>query len=155
MKLVWDDDRAEGPGGNVYLLDCERVRPEPPAWSVLVVARPRGLGGHRRIRPDEPPWPTKARAKRVAQLDADRIAGELAPAVIRPLRRVNAGAWRSRDGRWTFLRHWSDPHPQRWFAYLGDDDYPANDGSGHVSLRAVAAWAEEGGAELIAEVAGA
>lgn len=67
---------------------------------------------------------------------------------IRPLARTDRakgggeGVWRSRDGRWTFLRHWSDPHPQRWFAYIDGDDQPANDGMGHVSLRAVAAWAE-------------
>jgi hypothetical protein len=55
---------------------------------------------------------------------------------MRPLVRVQSGHWRSRDGRWNFLRHDSDPHPQRWFAYLGSDDYPANEGSGDVSLRA-------------------
>ena len=56
---------------------------------------------------------------------------------LRPLRRVNAGCWRSRDGRWTFMRHHSDPHPQRWFAYEGDDSYPANDGLGHTTLTEV------------------
>lgn len=61
---------------------------------------------------------------------------------IRPLRRVNPGAWRSRDGRWTFLRHMGDPAPQRWYAYLGDDEWPHNEGMGHVSLREVAEWAE-------------
>jgi hypothetical protein len=61
---------------------------------------------------------------------------------IRPLRRVRPGVWRSRDERWTFLRHQSDPHPQRWYAYEGDDDYPANDGSGHTTLRAVVRWVE-------------
>lgn len=40
------------------------------------------------------------------------------------------------------MRHWSDPQPQRWFAYLEDDDYPANEGSGITSLAGVVAWAE-------------
>ena len=62
---------------------------------------------------------------------------------IRPLRRVSWGVWRSRDGRWTFLRHNGDPHPQRWFAYLDDDEDPSNDGEGHVTLRDAARWAEE------------
>jgi hypothetical protein len=61
---------------------------------------------------------------------------------IRPLRRVNAGTWRSRDGRWTFMRHLSDPSPQRWFAYRDDDESPSNDGLGHTTLRAVVAWLE-------------
>jgi hypothetical protein len=78
--------------------------------------------------------------------------------VIRPLHRVGPGHWESRDGRWTFLRHWSDPRPHRWFAYLVDDstsppdlthfergdhaDQPQNDGLGHVTLAEVADWAE-------------
>jgi hypothetical protein len=62
---------------------------------------------------------------------------------ITPLRRVCAGHWQSRDKRWTFLRHWSDPHPQRWYAYLGDDVYPLNDGLGHVKLGQVARFAED------------
>lgn len=62
---------------------------------------------------------------------------------VRPLRRGGEpGVWKSRDGRWTFLRHWGDPQPQRWFAYLDDDEYPANDGQGHIRLSEVADWAE-------------
>ncbi len=58
-----------------------------------------------------------------------------------PLKRVCAGVWKSHDGEWTFCRHQSDPQPQRWFAYQGDDDYPANDGSGHTRLADAATWA--------------
>lgn len=60
---------------------------------------------------------------------------------MRPLRRKGPGHWESRDGRWTFLRHWSDPQPQRWFAYLDDDDFPANEGKGHSTLTEVVEWA--------------
>jgi hypothetical protein len=63
----------------------------------------------------------------------------------RPLRRVSFGVWRSRDGRWTFLRHMGDPAPQRWFAYEGDNDYPSNEGMGHVTLRDAVAWSEDEG----------
>lgn len=64
-------------------------------------------------------------------------------ASLRPLRRCRAaGVWESRDGRWVFRRHWSDPSPQRWYAYLDDDEWPANDGAGHVTLRDVVDWAE-------------
>lgn len=61
--------------------------------------------------------------------------------MILPLRRLSNGVWRSRDGRWTFLRHQSDPRPQRWLAYEGDNDLPANEGMGHVSLHDAAEWA--------------
>lgn len=60
--------------------------------------------------------------------------------VIRPLRRVAEGRWQSRDGRWTFMRHWSDPHPQRWFTYQDADEEPADLGA-HIRLRDAAAWA--------------
>jgi hypothetical protein len=73
---------------------------------------------------------------------------------IRPLAHVGPGAWRSRDARWTFLRHQSDPHPQRWFAYVDDDEEPANEGAGHVTLRAVADWAERQAPEPSATVGG-
>lgn len=71
MRLAWEDDKAEGPGGRVYLLDEERIRGAPAAWSVLVTGE--GRRSHRQIRPEEPPWPTKARAKRAAQLDAEHV----------------------------------------------------------------------------------
>lgn len=61
---------------------------------------------------------------------------------VRPLRRRNEGCWRSRDERLTFLRHWSDPSPQRWFVYLDDDVTPLNEGEGHVRLQDLADWAE-------------
>lgn len=61
---------------------------------------------------------------------------------IRPLRRMNPGAWKSRDGRWAFLRHESDPDPKRWYAFLDDDDWPSNEGCGHVRLQDVADWAQ-------------
>lgn len=48
------------------------------------------------------------------------------------------GAWLYGD--WTILRHRSDPHPQRWFAYEGDNDEAANMGEGHTRLRDVVAW---------------
>lgn len=60
---------------------------------------------------------------------------------MRPLRCDGAGVWRSRDGRWTFLRHFGDPHPQRWFAYLGDDEQPLNPGEGHTRLSDAVDWA--------------
>lgn len=76
MKLVWVEDTAEGPDGRTYMLDVERVRGEPPAWSVLVAGE--GPTPHRRIRVAETNgrWPTKGRARRAAQLDADRIEAE-------------------------------------------------------------------------------
>lgn len=61
---------------------------------------------------------------------------------IRPLVRGTAGVWKSRDGRWTFLRHFGDPHPQRWFAYLDDLEHPTNVGEGHTRLTDVVEWAE-------------
>ena len=61
---------------------------------------------------------------------------------IRPLVRVRAGIWKSRDKRWTFMRHWTDPHPQRWFAYIDGDKEPENTGLGHSTLAEVAQWAE-------------
>lgn len=67
----------------------------------------------------------------------------MSDAKIRPLRRIAWGVWRSRDGKWTFLRHNGDPHPQRWFAYYGDHEEPDNDGEGHVTLRDAADWVEE------------
>lgn len=70
---------------------------------------------------------------------------------IRPLRRVDIGVWRSRDRRWAFHRHESDPHPRRWYAYLDDCDDPQNDGMGHVTLRQVADWAERFGADAAKE----
>jgi hypothetical protein len=70
------------------------------------------------------------------------------PEQIRPLRRVNEGCWRSRDGRWTFMRHWSDPQPGRWFAFFGDRREPANEGEGHTRLQDVADWAEALGEEV-------
>ncbi len=57
------------------------------------------------------------------------------------LKRLGNGEWASLDGTWTFLRHHSDPHPQRWFAFQGDDEYPSNEGSGHTRLADVANWA--------------
>lgn len=59
---------------------------------------------------------------------------------IRPLRRVGDGVWRSRNERWTFLRHNSDPHPQRWFAYLDEDPEPCMEAT--LSLRE-AVWEVE------------
>lgn len=65
------------------------------------------------------------------------------PHKIRPLRRIDLGIWCSRDERWTFLRHFSDPHPQRWFTYEHGESYPAWM-EGHPSLRdAVSAVQEE------------
>lgn len=66
---------------------------------------------------------------------------------MRPLRRgKEPGVWHSRDGVWTFLRHWGDPAPQRWFAYVNDGDeqgdWPSNDGIGHTTLREVVEWAD-------------
>lgn len=62
--------------------------------------------------------------------------------MIRPLRLLSSGAWRSRDGRWTFLRHETDPNPKRWFAYLDESDWPSNPGDGHHTLKQAADWAE-------------
>lgn len=63
---------------------------------------------------------------------------------IRPVTRLDSdGAYRSADGRWTFLRHETDPRPKRWFAYLDDTDFPANSGDGHTSLREVGEWARK------------
>lgn len=61
---------------------------------------------------------------------------------IRPLRRVGPGVWKSRDKKWTFIRHRTDPKPQRWFAYGGTDREPFNAGYGHSSLAEVAQWTE-------------
>lgn len=58
-----------------------------------------------------------------------------------PLKRVASGVWRSHDGAWTFLRHASDPKPQRWFAYSGECERPSNEGHGHVRLADAANWA--------------
>lgn len=69
--------------------------------------------------------------------------GGLPVSTIRPLVRRADGVWKSRDGRWTFRRHYGDPHPQRWFAYLDNDEAPANDGEGHTTLRDAADWAAE------------
>lgn len=71
---------------------------------------------------------------------------------LRPLQRVGAGHWLSHDGQWTFLRHWSDPHPQRWFAYRTRDGVtqdPVNDGSGDVTL----SDAVDSVAEMLAQAA--
>lgn len=63
---------------------------------------------------------------------------------VRPLVRLDSdGAYRSADGRWTFLRHETDPRPKRWFAYLDGQEFPANHGEGHTSLREVGQWAEK------------
>lgn len=66
---------------------------------------------------------------------------------IRPLRRVGDGVWDSRDQAWTFMRHRSDPHPQRWYAFNNTSaaaypEIPENEGLGHVSLCEVVDWAE-------------
>ena len=53
---------------------------------------------------------------------------------IRPLKRIEPGVWESRDGRWRFNRHESDPKPQRWFAFLDGDDEPYWSGMGHTRL---------------------
>lgn len=71
---------------------------------------------------------------------------------IRPLRRVNAGAWRSRDKRWTLLRHQGDPHPQRWYAYL-DDDRDSFYFEGARSQRELVRWLERDAAEAYADAA--
>ncbi len=63
------------------------------------------------------------------------------PAPVHPLRRIEPGVWASADGRWRFCRHFEDPAPQRWLAYLDDASHPTNDGEGHTTLRDVAAWA--------------
>jgi hypothetical protein len=76
------------------------------------------------------------------KLNPTLTAPQMALCKIRPLRRSNAGKWFSRDGRWTFMRHWTDPHPQRWFAYLDGDAEPDNEGAGHTTLAEVAQWAE-------------
>ena len=43
---------------------------------------------------------------------------------IRPLIRVEAGTWKSRDGYWTFRAAENHGHPRPWFAYVRDDDEP-------------------------------
>lgn len=80
---------------------------------------------------------------------------ELCEVTIRPLRRTGTpGVWLSRDGRYSFYRHESDPQPKRWFIYdesraseklsirrMGVE--PINEGSGITSLRDAVAWAED------------
>lgn len=73
---------------------------------------------------------------------------------IRPLVRVAPGHWRSRDGRWTFMRHWSDPAPQRWFVFLDDDDQAHNEGGGETTLGEVVALVEQDGERMIEEFYG-
>jgi hypothetical protein len=68
-----------------------------------------------------------------------------------PLRRLRPGAWRSRDGHWTFLCQHNDPQPYRWFAYLDDDDDPANAEQGHMRLRDAVRWSRGEGARIKAE----
>ncbi len=78
--------------------------------------------------------------------------------IVRPLRRVCPGVWRSRDGLLTFAKHFSDPKPERWYVYETADEgvsreasghwrdegaWPLNEGQGHTSLRKAAAWAEK------------
>jgi hypothetical protein len=64
---------------------------------------------------------------------------------VRPLVKIDSdgAVYRSADGRWTFMRHESDPRPKRWFAYLDDTEFPANSGEGHTTLREVGQWAEK------------
>ena len=57
------------------------------------------------------------------------------------LRRRGYGAYETRDGKFIFLRHESDPHPRRWFVFEPDDEYPLNAGEGHTTLRDAANWA--------------
>lgn len=78
-------------------------------------------------------WPTLTSIR-------EYITAEEPPRIL-PLRRLGYGVWGSRCGRWTFMRHQSDPHPQRWYAYEEDDDSPSNDGLGHTSLWEVVEWA--------------
>lgn len=80
-------------------------------------------------------------------------------APIRPLRRVNAGVYRTRDSKVEICRHQGDSQPQRWFAYeveqveephprssggLPDNNgaAPINDGEGHTSLAEVVDFLE-------------
>lgn len=65
----------------------------------------------------------------------------MATARIRPLKHQSDGAYRSADGRWTFLRHETAPSPKRWFAYLDDTEFPANPGEGHSTLKEASEWA--------------
>lgn len=70
-------------------------------------------------------------------------------AVVHPIHCFRSGHWVSYDHRFTFLRHESDPHPKRWFAYESDvdddDGFPLFD-AGSPSLRhavlAVEKWVE-------------
>lgn len=63
---------------------------------------------------------------------------------VRPLRRVRAGVWKSRDGEWLFMRHESDPHPRRWFVYGPGEtgEWPINEGHGHTTLWQVVRFIE-------------
>lgn len=80
-------------------------------------------------------------------------------ATIRPLKRILAGVYRTRDGKIEICRHEGDPHPRRWFAFdveevdaphprsgggLPDDNGAAglNEGMGHTTLDEVVDWLE-------------
>lgn len=75
MRLDWEADRAVAPDGTIYLLDSARYRDEPVSWFVLVYdvgarspSRQLDVG----LGPDGLAlWPTKRRAKRLAEVDAD------------------------------------------------------------------------------------
>lgn len=71
---------------------------------------------------------------------------------MRPLVRLGDSGWQSRDGRWLFVPHLTDPRPHRWFAYLDGDDLPCNEGEGHTTLRESVAWAERWDATADASV---
>jgi hypothetical protein len=62
---------------------------------------------------------------------------------LRPLKRIRQGVYRSKCGKWTFKRHYGDPRPQRWMAYIGNAVDPANEGDAVTSLWEVVAWAEK------------
>jgi hypothetical protein len=67
-----------------------------------------------------------------------------APSPLRPLKKVRRSGYKSADGRWFFCRLLGDPFNEDpcWYAYLGDDELPANDGSGITTLRELVVWAE-------------
>lgn len=62
--------------------------------------------------------------------------------MIRPLRRVRHGVWRSRDERWTFCRHEGDNCLNRWMAYLDGEPEPVNIGYEPDRLNDLVEWAE-------------
>jgi hypothetical protein len=75
------------------------------------------------------------------------VSDQQQKSTIRPLIKIRDGQWKSRDERWEFIRHESDPQPKRWFVFDTTDhdpegDFPENEGSGVITLRDAIKWVE-------------